>query len=76
MKEKVVHIVDPSFDKSKACDLNDLHSPIVNKLQTALQSSLSAAYDGLESDWSKWSRNFIEPFLPGKQRLIIYIQLL
>ena len=68
MKTHLVHIVDPTFHHSRACELNDLHSPIVDKLQDALKDCLDSSYEGWEINWTDWKKNYVDPFLADKTR--------
>lgn len=70
MKEHIVHVIDPTFNISDASEIHVLHNPIVDKLQGAIQTCFAAAYDGWDIDWTDWKKNYVMPFLPGKNRFV------
>lgn len=71
MKDKVIYVIDPTYEDSIASDLEHIHAEAVDKIQDALAKCISELFEGWNVHWTSFIKNYIKPLIKCTNRYAI-----
>jgi hypothetical protein len=68
LKDKCIHIVDPTFRTGSESIMDQMHEHVALKLQAALANCIQEFFNGWSPDWNCWFAYMFLQWLQTAQR--------